>query len=137
MSNNKINIDIVLDYNCYNYYNEYIYPILEEVYNYYYIFKNPMKSLNKLKDKTTYFCKIINENQNKDFKKFCNKTILDVFDFLTCVKNDFYNLQSIIENDYVFIKNSLLHSNSSLIFTLSTIFYFIILFKKASLNLNN
>ena len=131
----NINIELDLNNNSYIYYDIIIYPILEEVYNYYYVFNNPIKSLNKLKDKSEYFCKIINYNQNKDLKKFCNKTLLDIFDFLTCINNDFYNLQSIIENDYIYIKNILIKSNSSLIYTLSTIFYFIIFFKKTLLNL--
>ena len=41
----NINIELDLNNNSYIYYDIIIYPILEEVYNYYYVFNNPIKRI--------------------------------------------------------------------------------------------
>ena len=128
-----ININITLDKNSFIYYKIFILPILEDVKLYYYKLNNPYLSFERFKINTNSLYEIIIYNQNKDFKKICNKILLDIFDFLTCDFPEFYNYKHIIENDLTIIISHInIFYNNSFINTLSIIFYFIILFKKSS-----
>jgi len=130
IKDDDIKINVKVDYNSFLYYKDIIYPILEDTYIYYYDFKNPTISFDRFKYNTHHIFNVLIENKNKKFIKFCNKALLDIFDFLTCDKNDFLDLQTLIIDDYNIIINNINKNDKIFLETLSLIFYYIIFFKK-------
>jgi len=116
------------DKNQYFYFENFINPVLYDVWFSYFNYNNKFSSYKSLIEGSKYIIKVLTENKNEIFKNYCFKIIEDVFNFIICSINQFNEYKSIIDNDFLFLFNELKKFNSCLFDTLYNIYYSIIYF---------
>ena len=119
------------------YYNQFVEPVLNNVWISYFYNKNYIYSFEYLKQNSQFILNLLTENKNEDFIDYCNNIIItDIFNFLTCSISNFNFYKSKIINDYHYLYKKISIYNQSFLNTLYTIFYSIIYFVFNKINNN-
>ena len=119
------------------YYNQFVEPVLNNVWISYFCNKNYIYSFEYLKQNSKFILNLLTENKNEDFINYCNNNIItNIFNFLTCSISNFNFYKSKIINDYNYLYKKLSIYNQSFLNTLYTIFYSIIYFVFNKINNN-
>ena len=108
------------------YYEDIIYPILDKVWNLFFYYNNKNECINILKKSSTHLYKtLISYNIIPNIKNFCDNIYFDVYNILTCPVINYEICKIKLQNDYNIIKDNIIKTDNSLLYTFYCIFYYI------------